>query len=714
LKFRANILVISIATTIFLAISQAYAQIIITEKIERKLSLSPYIGVGVFPAKVNFNNLGVPKNLFEGYAPAPMLGMAAWYKYKRRVYFGADANFLITSRSINSLNAIGLSVLGKMYLLNPRLRVNPYVVAGVNVSFINLNRNSQVIETFPDSVGSFPVEKNVQGFNKLDLYFAPMFGPIAGAGIEVRATRKVSIFLQGVIQTSFGSSTLLQDAYPDNSSALQYISFRGGINMKLFKRMKFEIDTNAVKISDAIVLLSPEEITAEPQQMLSREGHFDVNLREGLRHGLQVQVNDGELNIIMDSDGGPCKTLAILYDQFGNKIAVASADANGNVNFTNLGKGIYNVAFEVQPPCPQSTNISYQINSPGTEVISQGNEEYTPASDSLAYNISGFVDFKDATLPKENVQIMLVDADNKMVKSKITTTKEGQFAFKNLKPGNYKVIYEVSSAKVQSRMGYSVIDNNSHIIKQENIPYIDAATKPKDATRLMMGKMELTDPTVAAYKVNLDLVDRYNRVIDHSIPNEDGSFKFIDRQSDNSDVVYEIGDKKLQQQLAAAEASGKPNPLVRSINYQPRIADKAQVDALLASVGKIAPLNSDPIALNSDMEMYKLYSVDGNATTLVGFGYQVGAFRNLDNVYHLMDKLKTDGFDTYVQSVMSNDIASKFKSSANYKLHRIIVFGTANDLQANEIKSKLEQQGYPIIVKEQFKPVNQYKANGEK
>ncbi|MFN0049173.1 MAG: SdrD B-like domain-containing protein [Cytophagales bacterium] len=674
--------------------------------------MTPYLGVAMFPSQVNFNSLGLQTNLFGGINPSPIVGISGWYKFKKRVYYGGDANFLFTYGNVNPLNVVGISALGKMYLLNSKYRINPFVIAGINLSFVTINRDAQVIETFPDSVGNFKVVKNEVGLNKLDLSFAPLLGPIVGAGVEVKISRKTSAFLQVSVQTSFGKSPLIQSAFPDNGSVLQYATLRGGINMKLFKKMKFEIDTGMVKIEDAIVLITPEEILAEPQQMLSREGNFDVNLREGLRHTLQLSVENGEINIEMDSDGGPCKTLAVLYDQFGIKIATASADANGNINFTNLEKGIFNVLFEVQPPCPQSTNVAYQINSPGTQILSQGNEEYVPKSDSLAYNIEGFVDFKDPSQTKEGVQVLLVNQDDKMVKSRFTTAKEGQFSFKNLKPGNYKVVYEVGSAKVQSKMAYNVKDNQNHLIKEENIPFNDVLTKSKEGTRLMTGKLELNDPSVAAYKVNLDLVDKYNRVVDHSIANEDGSFEFIDRKSDNSDVIFEIGDKKLQQKIALAEAAGVPSPLVRSINYQPRMQE-AQANAAIKTDKGVLDLKPAAVAIGG-MEMYKLYSREGEVSTILGFGYQVGAFRNMDNVYTLMDKLKMDGFDAYVQTVMSNDVASKFKASTNYKLHRIIVYGTGDDIVANEIRSRLQQQGYPIIVKEQFKPVNVYSTTGLK
>lgn len=687
------------------------AQTIITEKIERKVSLSPYLGVALFPSQLNFNELGVAGNLFEGIAPSPVAGIAAWYKYKKRVFFGVDGNFLYTFNNVSPLNAVGISALGKMYLLNAKYRINPFVQAGFNVSFVNMNRKAQVINTFIDSLGGFKVDKNEVGLNKLDLYFAPMAGPVVGAGFDVKINRKFSAFVQANVQTSFGRSGLIQDAFPSNNSVLRYASIRGGVNMKLFKSMRFEIDTSMVKVQDAVVMLNPEEISAEPQQMLSREGNFDVNLREGLRHNLKLAVHDGELNIELDNKEGPCKTMAILYDQFGNKVASTMADENGNINFTNLEKGEFNVLFEVQPPCPQSSNLAYKINSPGTEIISQGNEEYTPMSDSLAYNIEGFVNFKDPAIATRGIDVLLVNQDDKMVKSRMKTAQDGQFTFRNLKPGNYKVVYEVGNPKIQSKMAYSVKDNKDKVIKSEDIPFNDITTKPKEGTRLMSGKLELNDPAVAAYKLNLDLVDKYNRVVDHSIANDDGSFGFLDRKSDNSDVIFEIGDKKLEQKLAIAEAEGKAAPLVKSLVYQPRMDAKSAIAA--ANVGKEGVTLKSVVPIEG-MEMYKLYDRNGGITTIAGFGYQVGAFRNMDNVYNLMDKLKADGFDAFVQTVMSNDVASKFKASTNYKLHRIIVFGTGDDMVANEIKAKLQAQGYPIIVKEQFKPVNIYKAEGEK
>lgn len=702
------------------ALLRLSAQQIITEKIERKISLSPFAGVAFFPQNVNINDLGLPQNLFSGYAPAPAIGVTGWYKYKKRTFLGTEANMLITARDINSLNAIGISALAKLNLMPPKYKFTPYVVAGFNVSFINLNQPKQIKEYFPEEEDSLIIGEGIKPqkieykYNKLNLMMTPLAGPVGGAGFEFKVSRKVSVYAQGMVQTSFGKNYLIQSTFPENQSVFQYLSVRGGANIKLYKRMKFEIDTNAVRIPDPIALLYPEELNAEAQQMLSREGNFSVNLREGLRHTLQVSIKGSEINILMDNEDGPCKTLAILYDQFGNKIASALPDETGNVNFINLEKGVYNVAFEVQPPCPHTTSLSYKINDPGIDIASQFAEEYTPQTDSLAYNIDGFVDFKDTPLPPDGITVMLVDQETKMVIAKQQTTPKGEFSFKSLNPGDYKVVYEVGNPKTQSRMAYKVEDTKKKIIKQENFPFNPFSLQNKEGTRLMGGQIALNDPGIAAYKVNLNLVDKYNRVVDHSIPNEDGTFEFIDRKSDKNEIIYELGDKKVEKEvLAALEKGQKPAPLVRSISYDTKVANAEEGQKIISSTQSMLAEKAlaATVEAKAEMEMYKYYNSEGDESTVTGFGFQVGAFRSLENVKNMVDKLESKGFDAYIQVVMSGDISGRFKTTTNYKLHRIIVYGSGDELTANEIRHKLESEGYPIIVKERFKPANQYTSN---
>lgn len=698
------------------------AQQTIEEKIERKVSISPYLGVGFFPNNINVNKLGVPQNLFSGYSPAPTIGITGWYKWKKRVSLGLDGSFMNTTRPTNDLQVIGLGIFAKFNIISTKKNFSPYLIGGINASFINIDQPRQTRSYFPSAsdsavVGSgISTEKIDYNYNQLNLYMAPLLGPILGIGFDVKISRKISFFAQGMVHSSTFDNPIIQEAYPINQSLLQFANLRVGANIKLFKKMKFEIDTEAVRIPDPIVMLNPNELELERQQMLNREGSFDVNLREGLKHTTKLNVNDGELNIVMDSEGSPCKTLAVLYDQYGNKLSSAYPDENGHVNFTSLDKGIYNVAFEVQPPCPQSTNLTYKIGGGDEKILAQSNETYTPKSDTIAYDIDGFVDFKENLVASEGVTVMLVDNSTKEVKSKQSTTKDGSFSFKNLNPGDYKVVYEVPNSNVQSRIAYNIVDNQAHIIKQENMPFNDLKPKSKDGTRLMTGHLDLSDPK-QAYKVSLDLVDKYNRVVDHSLPNDDGNFEFIDRKNDQNDVIFELSDKNKNKGKASGETITRSvDNIVKGVTYKPTIEDPDKIKEIMDNanntINKMA-LGLKPTKATYELEMYKMYNRDGDHTSITGFGFQVGAFRNIENVYHLMDRLKAEGFDAYVQAVMSQDVAGKFKPSSNYKLYRVVVFGSDNEINANTVKNKLQLEGFDIITKEHFKPIHQFAANNK-
>ena len=670
----------------------------IEEDIERKISLRPFVGLAVFPNTISYNDIGAPLNLFEGFTPAPMFGISAYYKLKKRITIGAEGNFLLTQRPLNTMNAAGVGLNLKFNFLNPKRRVNPYILAGLNVSFINLNRKDQSLIFYPADTGAvisgFNAREVRQNYNQLDLTMAPMIGPVAGAGIDIRISRKISVFVQGNINTHFGTNALIKSVFPENQSVLQYISFRGGINIKLFRKMKFDIDSEAVKVPDMIVQLLAPEDQEQQQQMLGREANFEINIREGLRHNVQISTSNGEINIDMDRDTtkSPCPVKAILYDEFGNKVAEQIPGPDGKVNFGNLGKGVFNVAFEVQPPCKESA-FSYNVTDPNSVIQKQHNSEYALSKDSLSYNIDGFVDFKDPNSSKENVQVMLVDQNNKKIKAKQVTKSDGGFAFKNLAPGNYKVVYDVGNPNVQSKIAYDVKTNSDSLVKKVDFPFNEVKSVNKEGSRLMAGKIEMTDPSVAAYKVNLDLVDKYNRVIDKSVPSKDGTFEFIDKQSDQNDIVYDLQDKKLQNEAVS----------VKAMTYTPKVEEAKKIEAKQAAAIATSGLKPE-LAKADEMEMYKLYNREGKAVNVEGFGYQVGAFRNMLNVNQLMDRLRASGYEVYVQAVWSNDINSRFKSSQNYKFHRVIVYGSNEDLKANQVRTKLLEEGHTIIVKEHFKP----------
>lgn len=674
----------------------------IQEDIERKISISPYAGVAIFPSNINFNDVtGVQKGLFVGFTPAPMIGVTGYYKFKKRVYFGLDGNWFISGRTINgaklnNMNIFGLGLFAKLNMLESKRRFNPFLIAGFNLSFLNYIQDEVVYDIVPDDTAAIgdgiKATRITNQNNKIDLTMAPIFGPMAGVGFDVKISRRISAFAQATLHSNFGSGSLVQRNFPDNQSVLQYLAIKGGINIKLYKRMKFDIDSEAVKIPDFIAMLTPPEESEQQTNLQSREANFAVNLREGLKHNLQIGSNSGEINIDVDQDTtkNPCPVMAVLYDQFGNKVAEQKPDANGKVNFKGLDKGVFNVEFEVQPPCKEA-EFAYRVTDPDADVQKQYNTE--KKLDSLAYNIEGFIDFKDPNASKENVQVMLVDQGDKKIKAKMTTRSDGGFSFKNLTPGNYKVVYEVGNPKVQSKIAYDVKTNGDSLVKKVDFPF-NEVRKDKEGSRLMSGKLQMGDPSIAAYKVNLDLVDKYNRVVDKSIPNTDGSFEFIDNKNDQNDIIYDISDKKL---------ADKPIE-IKTTEYSAKVEEAKKLEAL-----KPVPL-AMPVSeafkpeAPKEMEMYKLYTRDGKELSVEGFGYQVGAFRNMANVNQLMDKLKSEGFEVFVQSIMSNDVNTRFKSSQNYKFNRVIVFGTNETAKAEQVRSKLVEEGYTIIVKEHFKP----------
>ncbi len=492
----------------------ASGQTIITEKVERKLSLSPQIGICLLASIARVDRLGLPTNIFTGYGISPTVGIGLWYRVLPKLSVGTELSYLQAQRNENSLGLFGTGLKLKYNLVSPRKLISPYFTGGVNVWFANISQQKHVRDYYPDDTSG--IGRGIRNdrvdykYNELNIYFAPLLGFSAGAGVDIKVNRKISLFFQASIQGSIATSNIININYPENEFPLQYVSVQGGTHIRLYNKKQFKIDTQAVHIDDHIAMLSPVDEFSEKDILIRKEGKFMVNLHEGMHHAITAVV-DHELDL--DFDTSPCHRIAKLYDNKQKLIAEAQPDVYGKVNFINLKAGIYKVLISPIPPC-EETSFSYQIYGDGIDILSQGNE-----------------------------------------------------------------IKEVDSL------------------------------------------------------------------------------------------------------------SNKSIPIIAGIN--------AIID------GK---MNARPQVLSIDMKIYKLYNLEGESMALNGWGFQIGAFRNMQNVVKMMEKLKAEGYESYVQSLMMHDISIRFQSAENYKINRVIVFAGESEVRSAEIKQLLANHGYDIIVKEHFKP----------
>jgi len=492
----------------------ASGQTIITEKVERKLSISPQIGIALLPNIAKVDKLGLPTNIFTGYGISPIIGVGLWYRALPKLSVGTELSYLQAQRNENSLGLLGTGLKLKYNLTSPRKPISPFLIGGVNVWFANISQQKQVRDYYPSDTSG--IGRGIRNdrvdykYNEMNIYFAPLLGFCAGAGVDLKVNRKISFFFQATIQGSVATSNIISDRYPNNELPLQYVSVQGGTHIRLYYKKQYKIDTQAVHINDYIVLLSPVEEFSEKGVMIKKEGRFIVNLHEGMYHAITALV-DHELDL--DFDANPCHRIAKLYDNYQKLIAEAQPDAHGKVNFINLKPGVYKVVISPILPCSE-TNLSYNISEAGVEIISQGNE-------------------------------------------------------------------------------------NS---KEESL-------------------------------------------------------------------------------------SSKTLPIIAGIN------------SIIES-----KMSTYPQVLSIAMKIYKLYNLEGQSMALNGWGFQVGAFRNMQNVVKMMVKLKAEGYESYVQSLMMHDISIRFQSAENYKVNRVIVFAGESEVRSTEIKQLLANQGYDIIVKEHFRP----------
>jgi len=503
--------ILFISSILFLTFSiQSLAQTYVNAINQLKVSVYPFIGISVFPDQMNYNALGISKNIFGGYVAAPVIGAAIRYKILPKFFVGFHTSFLFTSRESNSLNMPKFGLIAKYNIVNPQKHfLSPYILAGINLTFLNIDQSKQVREFYPNDSTAFgegfkPVRVDYK-FNQLQMTMSPIVGPIFGGGVEAKVTAKISLFVQATFESSFGTNEMIMANYPENTSLLNLASIQIGTSIRFFKNVKIQIDTMAVYIPDLISQLSPIAEDNEHIVESSRENDFQINLREGIRKVIPIQKN-GEVNLDLEEYNSPCEKRVTLFDADGYRKERYDAVHNEQITFKNLKKGIYNVVIELEPPCTKK-NISYWIDEQGNKLLNRQVE--------------------DSLLKSESIMA----ARNKIILDKLS--------------------------------------------------------------------------------------------------------------SDN-------------------------------------------------------------------VKMYSFYNIEGDEEKVSGYGYQVGAFINLGNALHLMNKLTKDGFRVYTQAIYTDDINLRFKTSINYKFHRVLVFAGLDETRAYQIQQTLLKSGYEIIVKEDFTNESKY------
>ncbi len=687
------------------------------KKYDRKVIISPYIGYAyLIPPTSAVNNIGDKTNLYAQFNPIVLnAGITAYYPLKvyPRLLFSGEYNIIFSARGYFLFNINTLQAGAKFLLRDRRKKFNPYVAAGLGLPFVLYSQTAHNEEFIPtektDIEFGDPIKFEKRIPNKT--IFTPMFSPYIALGAQYRIDRKYSIFLQAGINPVIGNHAALQAVSSAHNSGLTYISARGGVNIQLMKPKPPYVDTAMIPIPDPVMALSvPEDYLR--QRMLVLEGVFDVQLREGLKHNVRLEVGNHEL-LIDEQVQDPCKVVCYLYNDKGDIVARAESTPEGKIVFTDLDKGIYDLTFVLEKPCT-TANFKYKFPDPSVHPLLQYNEDGS-ITDSLFYNIQGSLVVPDTAdfsfvykssplflvstnkMLNDNYDIAVYLADStKKVLSKFEPGKNENFYFKKLPTKNYEAIYKVPDAELKTGIDYTFFDNYKYPSKR--ITYIDT----KDSTNQIIteesrfyeklkynlkGRVTLKDSLNKMDGVTLYLVNDKKKIVYFKKPERDGSFFFKNLKSKiKYEVFYELDNKKGKISINHKEEELVPLP-------------KSNLDDVDA-IGRRRRLVPDlQASSNEDAKDLTTYNVKGTLVNPKGYGVYVGAFENITNVDLMCKKLIKDGFDEIAIQVGMTDHMNKiYDFTRNFKIHKVMIGRFEKEKQAIRVKNRLEYEGYDAVV----------------
>lgn len=680
------------------------------EKIPRRVSISPSIGLVRFPKDVSLTDFGFIKNVYANFPIGLSLGIGAHYSVSGHIFAQAGIDVLFGQKLNNSISAMALHFGPKLYLFTQKRKFSPYFTVGVTLSTLRFQEKEHT-EIFKDfnnnnslnSLGEVTKVENYYPAQKVNI--GPILGGYIGGGLEYRLNNKYSFFIQGTYNPTINSQSKIIDFFPNNDSQLKFFNIKAGINIKLFKKPPPTIDTNTIYIPDEIAMLDVPE-SSEPRGLLVREGVFDVLLREGMKHDLHVGIKSHEL-IIDETVEEPCKVTCYLFDDNGEIISTSESTPDGKIVFTDLKIGNYNLAFQLEKPC-KSANFKYNFPDPTIEILSQSNSDALP-SDSAIYNIEGMIQMPDTAdysfvykssalflasdekLNKKNfdVHVMLANADNRIIRH-FDPKSDEKFAFKKLPPDNYDVIFKAPDAEANTGYRYTLFNSYKKPLKKyakdNSCDSVQKETNDngEKLKYTMRGKVDFIDSLTKAEDVTLYLVNCYKKIVSTRKPESDGNFVFKNLHNKNDyTVFYEIEDSKKQIELLYRIED--PTAMAKAKN--------------VATVTEVKVIQGDMQVWNDKTE----YNIQGLVTNNHGLAVQVGATDNIASVNSLCKKLMEDGFkDINIQVLGTDNLNKRFAFSKSFKLFRVLVGQFSDESLAKKEKYKLEFYGYDAYVVKHF------------
>lgn len=207
-----------------------------------KVTFISMIGVSLTPPAEQLNEAGQSENIFSNYRPGPTPGIGVDYNYNANFSIGGEAHFIPLGKELYKIRAFQLGFTMKYRFGNQRSLLRPYVFAGLDYSFSNINRDGYEESFNPDPDYSVQDPSNILVTEILyrepsvALKLIPMMGYRVGIGTTYKLKSNMDLFGQVEYNHSFArNKSSILEHFPSNKADFSFLSVTLGVKFNLLK-----------------------------------------------------------------------------------------------------------------------------------------------------------------------------------------------------------------------------------------------------------------------------------------------------------------------------------------------------------------------------------------------------------------------------------------------------------------------------------------------
>ena len=267
--------------------------------------------------------------------------------------------------------------------------------------------------------------------------------------------------------------------------------------------------------------------------------------------GTPEKFLSGKVNIATNSKTATDASV-LLLDANGNVVESSKLASDGNFVFKNVRAASYQVVIEgadydemvFDVSKNDASNSSIAANAFNKYSFNKMNADGTPQN-----VVVGKIDMGGQSLPSEGASVILVDPQGNAVE-RVTSDKDGNFAFKDIRSGNYQAIVEGQDFKKVS-MDVANIDNAAKITSTDFTKHNFDKLHNDVADKMIIGKVNSSTTAKTATDQTVLLLDDKGKIAGKTIVKKDGSFTFNNIKAENYQMVLEKPDPSFKTSLSA-------------------------------------------------------------------------------------------------------------------------------------------------------------------